>query len=71
LVDNLGHKEVEQRPLTHAQRDQLLADARGDSLDAVLCLVQAAWSHARRDSEGPGYGLPTDIDPLEGWIATA
>lgn len=57
--------------LTHAQRDQLLADARGDSLDAVLCLVQAAWSVARRDSAGPGYGLPVDIDPLEGWIATA
>lgn len=57
--------------LTHAQRDQLLADARGDALDAVLCLVQAAWSLARRDSAGPGYGLPVDIDPLEGWIATA
>ncbi|MGJ7489269.1 DUF429 domain-containing protein [Variovorax sp. ZT4R33] len=57
--------------LTHAQRDQLLADARGDALDAVLCLVQAAWSHARRDSPGPGYGLPAGLDALEGWIATA
>lgn len=57
--------------LTHAQRDQLLADARGDALDAVLCLVQAAWASARRDGAGPGYGLPADLDPLEGWILSA
>jgi hypothetical protein len=57
--------------LQHAQRDQLLADAQGDALDAVLCLVQAAWGLVRRGSAGPGYGLPADIDPLEGWIVTA
>lgn len=56
--------------LTHAQRDQLLADARGDALDAVLCLVQAAWA-ARQGHEGHGYGLPADLDPLEGWILSA
>jgi hypothetical protein len=53
--------------LTHAQRDMLVQDASGDSLDAVLCMVQAGWS-AR---EGPpNYGLPPDLDPLEGWIIT-
>lgn len=52
-------------------RKGLLADAKGDSIDAVLCLMQAAWGTARRTSEGPGYGLPPDIDPLEGWIVTA
>ena len=53
--------------LTHAQRDALVNDASGDSLDAVLCMVQAAWS-AR---EGPPYfGLPDEFDPLEGWIIT-
>ncbi|MES2530983.1 MAG: DUF429 domain-containing protein [Pseudomonadota bacterium] len=57
--------------LTHAQRDHLLADARGDRLDAVLCLIQAAWCAERRTSPTPGYGLPLAIDPLEGWIATA
>jgi hypothetical protein len=51
--------------LSHAQRDALVADASGDRLDAVLCLVQAAWSSLR-----PGFGLPAHIDPLEGWIAT-
>lgn len=52
--------------LTHAQRDTLVADAAGDRLDAVLCLMQAAWA-----STEPGYGLPSQVDPLEGWIVTA
>ena len=52
--------------LTHAQRDALVADAAGDRLDAVLCLMQAAWA-----STQPGYGLPPQVDPLEGWIVTA
>jgi hypothetical protein len=51
--------------MTHAQRDALVADASGDRLDAVLCLVQAAWASTR-----PRYGLPADADPLEGWIVT-
>ncbi|RZL90647.1 MAG: DUF429 domain-containing protein [Variovorax sp.] len=53
------------------ERDQLLGDARGDCLDAALCLVQAAWGAARRASAGPGYGLPPAMDRLEGWIVTA
>jgi Protein of unknown function (DUF429) len=52
--------------LSHAQRDALAADARGDSLDAVICLMQAAW--AQRQG-APRYGLPA-FDPLEGWIVT-
>jgi hypothetical protein len=70
LVTRLEHGETRLRlrvKLTHAQRDALVHDASGDTLDAVLCMVQAAWS-AR---EGPpGYGLPHDLDPLEGWIIT-
>jgi hypothetical protein len=54
--------------LTHAQHDALVDDATGDSLDAVLCLVQAAWA-ARHGA--PRYGLPEDLDPLEGWIVSA
>lgn len=52
--------------LRNAQRDALIADATGDRLDAVLCLLQAAWAQGRA-----GYGLPATLDPLEGWIATA
>jgi hypothetical protein len=35
--------------LTPAQHDALIADASGDRLDAVLCLVQAAWAGGRED----------------------
>jgi hypothetical protein len=52
--------------LSHAQRDALVADASGDQLDAVLCLMQAAWAAVQ-----PGYGVPAGVDGLEGWIASA
>ena len=35
-------------------------------LDAVLCLMQAAWA-----SRQPDHGLPANVDPLEGWIVSA
>ncbi len=61
--------------LTGAQHDDLLSDGSGDRLDAVLCLVQAAWAYAAHiKAEALGqegrYGLP-DFDPLEGWIVSA
>ncbi|MDO9404972.1 MAG: DUF429 domain-containing protein [Polaromonas sp.] len=57
--------------LTHAQRDALVDDGSGDSLDAVLCMVQAAWAQARHEEGTPDYGLPAEMDALEGWIITA
>lgn len=45
--------------------DSCLHDGSGDLMDAVICALQAA--HASRL---PGYGLPKDLDPLEGWIAS-
>ncbi|MGH8848020.1 MAG: DUF429 domain-containing protein, partial [Polaromonas sp.] len=54
--------------VSHAQRDALTDDASGDSLDAVLCLLQAAWA---AQQGAPRYGLPPEMDPLEGWIVTA
>lgn len=56
--------------LSHAQRDALADDASGDALDAVLCLLQAAWALAQHTSGHPCYGLPP-FDPLEGWIVGA
>ena len=52
--------------LSAAQRDALAHDASGDALDAVLCLVQAAWA-----AQQPNWGLPAGVDPLEGWIVSA
>ena len=57
--------------LTHAQRDALVDDAKGDALDAVLCLVQAAWAEQQYAEGDSLYGLPKGMDPLEGWIVTA
>ena len=57
--------------LTHAQRDRLIDDATGDSLDAVLCMVQAAWARSQHEAGHPRFGLPAVVDPLEGWIVTA
>lgn len=45
--------------------EAMTTDGTGDTLDCVLCLVEAAWAWMRRDA---GYGLPLHIDPVEGWI---
>jgi hypothetical protein len=52
--------------LDAAQRRALIDDGSADRLDAVLCLMQAAWASGR-----PNFGLPDDVDPLEGWIVSA
>jgi hypothetical protein len=57
--------------LTHAQRDALIDDASGDSLDAVLCMLQAAWAQEQHEKGAKNYGLPAKTDALEGWIVTA
>ena len=48
-----------------AWRRRILADGRGDLLDAVLCSLQAGHAALQQ-----GFGLPQDLDPLEGWIAS-
>lgn len=60
-----------QLKLTHSQREQLVDDASGDSLDAVLCLMQAAWAELQHRGGDPLYGLPDSMDRLEGWIVTS
>jgi Protein of unknown function (DUF429) len=45
---------------------ELCEDPTGDSLDALLCAIQAAWAWQQRTN---GYGAPSSLDTLEGWIA--
>ena len=56
------------RPLGIALKTRLdlVADRSGDSLDAAICAVKAAWAAGR-----PGYGLPVRLPRAEGWIVTA
>ena len=73
LITALEHGQTRLKlrlKLTHAQRDTLVDDASGDALDAVLCLMQAAWAQGRHDEGAPLYGLPATMDSLEGWIIT-
>jgi hypothetical protein len=54
--------------LTRTLREAALADPSGDALDSVLCAIQSAWGYKRRNRN---FGLPLNVDPLEGWIVTA
>lgn len=51
--------------ITRTLKQQMIADASGDSLDATICALQAAVGAM---SGAPRYGMPTDVDPIEGWI---
>jgi len=46
-------------------RSRLVEDATGDTVDAVLCAIQAA-----RAMKKPRYGIPRSVG-CEGWIVTA
>ena len=47
---------------------RLVDDASGDSLDAAICAVQAAWGWQRRQRN---FGLPARLAACEGWIVGA
>ncbi len=67
-----GHTRLGVRlHVTDDQASVLVADASGDSIDAVLCAVQAAWAWRARLQGNRRWGLPESVDPLEGWILTA
>jgi hypothetical protein len=57
--------------LSHAQREAMIEDGSGDTLDAVICAVQAAWALEQHLQGHAQYGLPLEMDPLEGWIVGA
>lgn len=49
-----------------AVSEELIEEPSADTLDALLCAVQAAWAWTQRDAH---YGIPRGVDTLEGWIA--
>jgi hypothetical protein len=51
--------------MTDEMATSLIDDPTGDRLDAVLAAIQAGWGYAQRNDN---YGIPPDVDPLEGWI---
>jgi hypothetical protein len=61
--------------MTESHAAQLIEEPGADLLDATICLVQAAWA-AKQAAGQPQlprdapqrYGLPLDLDSLEGWI---
>ncbi|MBW9271482.1 MAG: hypothetical protein K1566_17735 [Candidatus Thiodiazotropha sp. (ex. Lucinisca nassula)] len=44
----------------------LVDDPGADTLDALLCAIQAARDWRQKDS---GFDAPDELDALEGWIA--
>lgn len=45
--------------------ESMASDATGDTLDAVLCSIQAAWGYLNKDNN---YGVPKNVNLVEGWI---
>lgn len=45
--------------------EDLVRDPAADTLDSLLCAVQAAWAYTRSDA---GWGVPPECDRDEGWI---
>ncbi len=56
--------------LPETPRARCIEDGNGDALDSVLCAVQATIALLAFQRGDPMYGIPSEADPLEGWIAT-
>jgi hypothetical protein len=56
--------------LSDTQREALQADATGDHVDAVVCMLQGAWALQQHRAGDAHFGLPA-CDALEGWIVSS
>jgi hypothetical protein len=63
-----AHDYAVRADLPIALAQAAVEDPTGDTLDAIACAVQAAWGAQRAKAR---YGLPSRIDPVEGWIVGA
>ena len=46
-------------------RERFVREPAADTLDSLLCAVQAAWAYTKRNE---GWGVPGECDRDEGWI---
>jgi hypothetical protein len=70
LLEGLGSRALEEAygftvEIDAAWREKLARDPMADTLDSVLCAVQAAWAYTKR---GERWGVPEECDRDEGWI---
>jgi hypothetical protein len=66
LLQRIVEKPLADYGLRVVADPSLADDPSGDQLDALLCAIQAAWGWTQR---GNRFGVPLNIDTLEGWIA--
>ena len=66
LQSIIGGALLSEYGFTVRAAETLADDPTGDHLDALLCAVQAAWAWTQRHED---FGMPADVDLLEGWIA--
>jgi hypothetical protein len=70
LVAGLGSETLREVYSFVVQMDgswerEFVRDPAAGALDSLLCAIQAAWAHIKRDEN---YGVPPECDPNEGWI---
>jgi hypothetical protein len=65
LQTDLAHYYGFEIVLSEVHSNAMLNDGSGDTLDGVLCAIQAAWAYLQREQ---GYGIPQGCDSSEGWI---
>ena len=63
MPNRMAAYQVKQILLSDTHQAACLQDASGDTLDAVFCLVQAAWACQQND-----LGIPDTPDAQQGWI---
>lgn len=59
----IGALEAEGVRFSPGLAEKAIGDETGDWIDAALCASQAAWA-----ADAPSWGMPPNLDPLEGWI---
>lgn len=66
LLDRLRDPSFCPSPHAIVAPDDLSVDPSGDALDAMIAAAQASWAWLERERR---FGIPEDVDRLEGWIS--